>query len=588
MPETRASATMLPEMSSLYLDHAPIPVAVIDGAAQIVSYANSAFCLLTRKTQTDLNGKPFREILPEHGECLALLERVYQSGKPESYTEQERSDPPPVFRSYMVWPQIELGQTVGVIIQVLETVSLYEKTLAINEALLLGSLRQHELTAAANLANAARKLAEEALSHANQVLEAKVVERTRELTEANVRLQAEAEEREQVEETLRQSQKMEAIGQLTGGIAHDFNNLLQGITGSLELVSIRIGQGRIEELGRYIETAMASTDRAAALTHRLLAFSRRQTLNPKPVDMNRMTIGMMELFSHTVSRDIEITPRLADEPWPILCDSNQLENVLLNLIINARDAMPHGGPIIIETKNIILPDSHELPGEQLSKNVPPGDYVTLSVIDTGTGMTPAVASRAFDPFFTTKPLGQGTGLGLSMILGFVQQSGGHVRLLSGEGQGTTIKIFLPRYLGALDDQKEIETAIGVPLAPEHTVILVVEDEPAIRMLIVELLSDSGYTMIDTVDGQSGLDILESGARVDLLLTDVGLPGGMNGRQLADVARQQRPGLKVLFITGYADGVAVGNGLMEPGMQILTKPFELRTLASTISDMLLLS
>jgi signal transduction histidine kinase len=559
MPNNLAHGKMPAILSSACFDLAPLPLAVVDGALHLVSYANSAFCSLIGRTSDVFIGKPFGEVLPEQAECLDLLERVYRSGKPESYTEQEHSDPRPIFRSYTVWPVIGLEHATSVMIQVVETVSLYEKTLAINEALVLGSLRQHELTAAANVSNAARKQAEEALQHANEVLEARVAERTRELTEANVKLQAEAEERERVEETLRQSQKMEAIGQLTGGIAHDFNNLLQSITGSLELVGTRVSQGRTIEVGRYIKTAMASADRAAALTHRLLAFSRRQTLDPQAMDMNRLISGMMELFGHTVGPGIQIETRSIAEPWRALCDSNQLENVLLNLVINARDAMPNGGPIVIETKNIVLPDGRGSYREQLSRNVPPGEYVTLAVTDTGIGMTPGIASRAFDPFFTTKPLGQGTGLGLSMIYGFVQQSGGHVRLLSQEGQGTTVKVYLPRYFGAVDSVEKLDTQAELPMAGASFVILIVEDESAIRTLLVEVLSDLGYTMIDTVDGQSGLHVLESGTHVDLLLTDVGLPGGMNGRQLADAARRQRPDLKVLFMTGYADGVAIGNG-----------------------------
>jgi signal transduction histidine kinase/CheY-like chemotaxis protein len=559
-------------------------VVLVDGARHVVRYANAAFCLLIDKPSETLIGRPFSEVLPEQAECLELMERVYRSGKSESFTAHEHSDLRSIFGSYTVWPIMDLEHTAGVILQVVNTMSLYEKTLAINEALILGSLRQHELTTAANLSNEARKQAEIALHHANEVLEARVTERTRELTEANARLQAEAQERERVEETLRQSQKMEAIGQLTGGIAHDFNNLLQSISGSLEVAGIRVDQGRTTDLGRYIKTAMASVDRAAALTHRLLAFSRRQTLDPRPTDINRLVGGMVELFDHTVGPGIQIETRLVADPWRTLCDPNQLENVLLNLVINARDAMPDGGLIVIETKNIRLPDVSGSFREQMSRNVPAGEYLTLAVTDTGTGMTPDVASRAFDPFFTTKPLGRGTGLGLSMIYGFVRQSGGQVRLLSQEGQGTTVRTYLPRYRGASDDEEEIDVCSGLPIATREFVILLVDDESAIRSLLVELLSDLGYKTIDTVDGQSGLHILESGTHIDLLLTDVGLPGGMNGRQLADAARRRLPDLKVLFMTGYADGVAVGNGQMERGMQVITKPFKVDALATKILEM----
>ena len=437
-----------------------------------------------------------------------------------------------------------------------------------------------------------RKLAEEALLRSNEVLEARValrthqlLESTRALTEANAKLEAEAEERERVEEALRQSQKMEAVGQLTGGLAHDFNNLLQGISGSLELVRTRVAQGRTGELDRYIETAMGSTHRAATLTQRLLAFSRRQTLAPKPTDLNRLAGGMEELLRRTVGPAIEIETSFAAEPWPTLCDPHQLEHALLNLVVNARDAMPDGGQLLIETANTVLRDRRGTPREQPPQDVPPGEYVALSVADTGAGMTPEVIARAFDPFFTTKPIGQGTGLGLSMIYGFVQQSGGHVRLRSELGQGTTVTIYLPRHLAASDEVAEGDTATPAPLAFGSGVVLLVEDEPDVRMVVHDVLSDLGYAVLEAESGRAGLIIADSGVRIDLLLTDVGLPGGMNGRQLADAARQRRPDLKVLFITGYADALAVGNGHMEPGMQVMTKPFALETLAARVQGII---
>jgi len=429
-----------------------------------------------------------------------------------------------------------------------------------------------------------RKHAEGALRRANEMLEARVIERTHALTEANERLQAEGEERERVEEVLRQSQKMEAVGQLTGGLAHDFNNLLTGITGSLELMRIRAAQGRTAEFGRYIETAMGSANRAAALIHRLLAFSRRQTLDPKPTAPNGLVGGMADLFRRTVGPGIRVETSLADEPWPTLCDPHQLESALLNLVINARDAMPDGGHLLIETANTVLLDRRGAPRDWPPQDVPPGEYVALSVVDTGTGMAPDVIARAFDPFFTTKPLGQGTGLGLSMIHGFVQQSGGHVRLRSEKGQGTTVTIYLPRHFGTVDDEAPVDAAFNPP-ATARAVVLVVEDEPDVRMIILEVLSDLGYMVLEATDGRSGLHILESGVRIDLLLTDVGLPGGMNGRQLADAARQRRPGLSVLFVTGYAEAAVVGNGQMEQGMQVMTKPFAVEALAARVQNMI---
>jgi len=433
-----------------------------------------------------------------------------------------------------------------------------------------------------------RKLAEAALLQSNEMLEARVAQRTHELTEtaralteANAKLEAEAAERERVEEALRQSQKMEAVGQLTGGLAHDFNNLLQGISGSLELVHMRVTQGRTGELGRYIETAMNSAHRAATLTQRLLAFSRRQTLDPKPTDLNRLAGGMEELLRRTVGPAIQIETSFAAEPWPTLCDPHQLESALLNLVLNARDAMPDGGKLLIETVNTMLLDRRGAPREQPPQNVPPGEYVALSVADTGAGMAPEVSLRAFDPFFTTKPIGQGTGLGLSMLYGFIQQSGGHVRLRSELGQGTTVTIYLPRHAEAVSGDVDSGTATRSPVALGRGIVLLVEDESDVRLVVSDVLTDLGYAVLEAESGRAGLIIADSGVRIDLLLTDVGLPGGMNGRQLADAARQRRPDLKVLFITGYADAMAVGNGHMEQGMQVMTKPFALETLAARV-------
>ena len=382
------------------------------------------------------------------------------------------------------------------------------------------------------------------------------------------------------EAALRQSQKMEAIGQLTGGIAHDFNNLLLGISGSLELIRTRTAQGRTAELERYIETAIGSANRAAALTHRLLAFARRQTLDPKLTSLNQLVDGMEELFSRTVDASIRVETKLADQLWTTLCDPNQLENALLNLVINARDAMPDGGQLVIETANTVIPDRRKLPRDVRSNSVPPGDYVALSVTDTGTGMAPDVIARAFEPFFTTKPLGQGTGLGLSMVHGFVEQSGGYMHLRSEIGQGTCVTIYLSRQLGAIYGELEAINAAELPRTT-NAVVLVVGDEPPVRMVVVDVLSDLGYTVLEAGDGRAGLKILESTARVDLLLTDVGLPGGINGRQLADASRQGRPDLKVLFITGYADSVVVGKDTLEGGMQVMTKPFTLDALAARV-------
>lgn len=405
-----------------------------------------------------------------------------------------------------------------------------------------------------------------ALRALTETLEQRVAERTADLMHA--------------QEVLRQAQKMEAVGQLTGGLAHDFNNLLTGITGSLELLSTRLGQGRLKDLDRYVDVAQSAAKRAAALTHRLLAFSRRQTLDPKATDVNRLVGGMEELIRRTVGPAIEIEVVGAAGLWPTLVDPSQLENALLNLCINARDAMPDGGRLTIETANRWL-DQRAAQERELQ----PGQYISLCVSDTGSGMTPEVIAKAFDPFFTTKPLGQGTGLGLSMIYGFVRQSGGQARIYSEAGQGAMVCLYLPRHLGAVNTAKTIPDLSDALRAGQGETVLVVDDEPTIRMLVMEVLEDLGYAAIEAGDGVSGLRVLQSDARVDLLVTDVGLPGGMNGRQMADAARISRPDLKVLFITGYAENAVVGNGHLERGMHVMTKPFAMQALANRIQALI---
>ena len=389
-----------------------------------------------------------------------------------------------------------------------------------------------------------------------------------------------AEALARTEEALRQAQKMEAVGQLTGGLAHDFNNMLAGIVGSLEMMQTRLLQGRTGDLDRYIGAAQGAAKRAAALTHRLLAFSRRQTLDPKPTDVNRLVAGMEELVRRTVGPSIAVEVVAAGGLWPTLVDPSQLENALLNLCINARDAMPGGGRIVIETCNRWLD-----PRAAAERGVEPGQYVSLCVSDNGTGMAPAIVAKAFDPFFTTKPLGEGTGLGLSMIYGFVRQSGGQARIYSEVGQGTMVCLYLPRHLGAADEPEEALPQPEAPQARAGETVLVVDDEPTVRMLVAEVLGDLGYAALEAADGPSGLRILQSEARIDLLVTDVGLPGGMNGRQMADAGRIGRPDLKVLFITGYAENAVLNHGHLAPGTQVLTKPFALDTLASRIRSLI---
>jgi signal transduction histidine kinase/ActR/RegA family two-component response regulator len=393
------------------------------------------------------------------------------------------------------------------------------------------------------------------------------------------RVAQEIEERMQVEAALRQSQKMEAIGQLTGGIAHDFNNLLTGIIGSLDLMQTRIRQGRLGDLDRYVGAAMSSAQRAAALTHRLLAFSRRQPLDPKPLAANQLVAEMEDLLRRTLGPAISLEMVLAGGLWPTLCDPVQLESALLNLCINARDAMPDGGRLTVETGNAHLDDAYAATQQDVS----PGQYVAISVTDTGTGMSPELVSRVFEPFFTTKPIGQGTGLGLSMVYGFAKQSEGHIRIYSEEGKGTTVRLYLPRHRGEVDEAHDDAHAAEMPRAEAGATVCVVEDEPVVRGLITEVLAEMGFRTVEAQDGPSGLKLLQSRRRIDLLITDVGLPG-INGRQLVDQARQRRPGLKVLFITGYAENATLANGFLEPGMAMLTKPFAVDALMLKIRQL----
>lgn len=388
-----------------------------------------------------------------------------------------------------------------------------------------------------------------------------------------------AEALRKTEEQLRQAQKMEAVGQLTGGLAHDFNNLLTGMMGNLELLQLRIARGRLDDLDRFINAAQGAGRRAASLTQRLLAFSRRQTLDPKPTDVNRLIVGLEEMLHRTVGATVGIEIVGAAGLWTADIDAPQLENAVLNLCINGRDAMPQGGKLTIETANKWVDDRI---GRE--RDLPPGQYISICVTDTGTGMPPETIERAFEPFYTTKPIGQGTGLGLSMIYGFARQSGGQVRIYSEVGQGTTVCIYLPRHHGDAAETPD-ESTTGLSASGNAQTVLVVDDEATIRHLIDEVLDDLGYTVIGAADGAAGIKVLQSGARIELLITDVGLPNGMNGRQVADAARAMRPGLKVLFIIGFAENAAVGNGHMEPGMELLTKPFTLEALSTKVAQML---
>jgi PAS domain S-box-containing protein len=382
----------------------------------------------------------------------------------------------------------------------------------------------------------------------------------------------------QAEEALRQSQKMEAIGQLTGGIAHDFNNLLTGIVGSLDMMQRRIAAGRYENVDKFMSLAAASANRAASLTHRLLAFARQQPLDPQPLNVNHLVRDMHDLLRRSLGEQVELNISLRDDLWPAHTDANQLENALLNLAINGRDAMPSGGVLSIETENVTV-----ISGEAGSGQPDPGEYARISVSDTGVGMSPETAAKAFDPFFTTKPIGQGTGLGLSMIYGFAKQSRGHVYIESEVGQGTTVKLYLPRHHGGEVKPTGGRNAADAPRGAGEAILLV-EDEPSVRVIIAELLRQLGYSCLEAQDSQTALPILASEVQIDLMVTDVGLPG-LNGRQLADIARERRPDLRVLFVTGYARHATEKADFLAPGMDMVSKPFTLDGLASKIRQMI---
>jgi signal transduction histidine kinase len=421
------------------------------------------------------------------------------------------------------------------------------------------------LAQAAQKQIAARTQAQEALRDLNINLERQVAERTEQL-----RIQ---------EEALRQAQKMEAVGQLTGGIAHDFNNLLQVVLGNLEIIRrlVPADAGRVQ---RAAEQAINGARQASSLTQRLLAFSRRQPLDPKPIDVNAVVVGMSDLLDRSLGETIAIEIVRGAGLWKVESDPNALESAILNLAVNARDAMPQGGRLTIETTNAHLDDTYAIAHAEVRA----GQYVALSISDTGVGMDAETVSRAFEPFFTTKPVGKGTGLGLSQVYGFVKQSGGHVKIYSETGQGTTVKIYLPRLERSVDEPDTLSSTL-VPEGTREETILVVEDEESVRLYSVEALRELGYRVIEAPDGLAALQLLERQTRIDLLFTDVVLPGGMTGAQLAARARELYPALKVLFTTGYARNAIFHHGRLDKGVQLLTKPFSFAELAAKVRDVL---
>jgi len=419
-----------------------------------------------------------------------------------------------------------------------------------------------------------QKRAQEKLAHAAEMLESQVAARTIELQNALSDLRDETAERSKAEAALRQSQKMEAVGQLTGGIAHDFNNMLTGIIGAIDLMKRRIASNRYDDLDRFMEAASTSAQRAAGLTSRLLAFSRRQLLDSKPTDINALVRSLSDL---AVNEDVSVAIETKDGIPAALVDANQLESAILNLVINARDAMPQGGRLTVETSAVDLDEAYC----EAHPGIAAGPYVVIAVSDTGVGMTPDLIEKAFDPFFTTKPLGQGTGLGLSMVYGFARQSNGQVRIHSAPGQGTSVKIYLPA-----GEKGEIQPADHVQSSPQGAgqAVLLVEDDPSVRLLIGEVLSELGYQAIEASDATAAIKVLESSQAIDMMISDVGLPG-MNGRQLAEVAREYHPTMPILFVTGYAENAAIRAGFLGTNMAMISKPFQVEELAAKISEML---
>ncbi|MBC7484002.1 MAG: response regulator [Rhizobacter sp.] len=539
--QVRAAARLKEQArrQQILMQQMPGFVGVLRGPTHVYEYVNDAYVALSGRT--GFLGRTVRDAFPElEGQgFFELLDDVYTSGKPYAARaapihlageDDER------YIDLLYEPiRDETGTVIGVF------VGGYDATEQIR--------------------------AQRALRDANAMLEGRIA--------------TAVQERKLSEAALVQSQKMQAVGQLTGGLAHDFNNLLMVISGSLQLVNSRITQGRTDEIARYVAAAQGATKRAASLTHRLLAFSRQQTLEPKITDVNRLVMGMEELVRRTMVPGVEVEVVKAGGLWLADVDPGQLENALLNLCINARDAMPSGGKLTIETANRWL-DARAAQ----ARDLPPGQYLSLCVSDNGTGMEPDTIARAFDPFFTTKPIGQGTGLGLSMVYGFARQSGGQARIYSENRQGTMVCIYLPRYLGdqASADDEASNTAGLLPIGTRATV-LVVDDEPTIRMLILDVLEEMGLVALEAGDGAAAIRVVQSGERIDLLITDVGLPGGMNGRQVADVARSMRPHLKVLFITGFAENAVLSHCHLDPGMHVLTKPFDVEMLAERVRTLI---
>jgi signal transduction histidine kinase/CheY-like chemotaxis protein len=513
---------------------APGAIAVLRGPRHEFYIANEAYLELSGRSR-DIIGQPVAEALPEVVEqgFVALLDKVYKTGGPFIGTNisldlMRKGERQTRILDFIYHPTRDLeGNIDGIFVQATDVTD--------------------------------RSRAEHALHTLNATLEQRVVE--------------EVTERLRTEERLRQSQKMEAIGQLSGGIAHDFNNMLAVVIGALNLMQRRLAKGETD-VTRYVEAAVDGANRASALTQRLLAFSRQQPLDPSTIDANKLVASMTELLMRTIGEHIKVETVLGAGLWRTFADQVQLESAIINLAVNARDAMPDGGKLTIETANTSVDAAY---GNE--HGLSPGQYIVICVTDTGDGMTPEVMAQAFDPFFTTKEVGKGTGLGLSQVFGFVRQSGGHVKLYSEPGHGTTVKIYLPRFYGAA----EAVADAGQPIIRDGSsaeTVLVVEDDPRVRALSIEALRELGYSVMSAGNGAEALRLIDNGAEIDLIFTDIIMPE-MNGRQLAEAALQRLPQVKVLFTTGYAPNAAVHNGVVDPKTAQLHKPFTLDQLAAKV-------
>ena len=538
----------------LMFEQAPGFIAMLSGPEHRFTMVNEAYRTLV--AARDVVGQTVAEALPEVVEqgFVSLLDRVYASGEPHigrgTPVNLQQGPDGVLAERYLnfIYQPIVAGDgaTSGIFIQGHDVTE------------------QRETEKAILAEGAERRRAEEALQVLNNTLEQRVHD--------------EVHARSKVEEQLRQVQKMEAVGQLTGGIAHDFNNMLAVILGGLNLLQRKLARGETD-VERFIEGAIDAAQRAATLTQRLLAFSRQQPLSPEPLIINKLVAGMSELLDRTLGEHVKVETVLAAGLWQVKADPAQLENAILNLAVNARDAMPGGGRLTIETLNAFVDDAY---AQEYA--IEAGQYVLIAVADTGAGMAPEVIAKAFDPFFTTKGAGKGTGLGLSQVYGFVRQSGGHVKIYSELGVGTSVKIYLPRLYGEAAATEQAKRLATVHRGLRSEIILVVEDEERVRALSVEALRELGYSVVEASSPSQALRLLDEGQQVTLLFTDIVMPD-MSGRQLADRARGKRPNLRVLYTTGYTRNAIVHNGMLDPGTNLLTKPFSIEELAGKIRKIL---